>query len=57
MFLHQYGDSHVAELIHLQEVCQRYSVSLPANDSVCFYQKIGEFEIRWERHIEFSSYT
>jgi len=56
-FLHQNEMSHQQELDHLGDICQRYSINPPIAGSACFYQNFGEFEIRWERHTEFSSYT
>jgi len=56
-FLHIDDDSHEDELVHLHGICQRYSVNPPMKNASCFYQKFGEFELRWERHTEFSSYT
>jgi uncharacterized membrane-anchored protein len=56
-FLHQEDDSQATELLHLHELCHRYSVSPPSTNASCFYQKMGDYEIRWERHTEFSSYT
>ena len=45
-----------AELQHITSLAQRYSASLPALGASCYYQKLGGFEFRWERHTEFSSY-
>jgi len=60
-FLHRKGvsqaESQAQELAHLQALCYRYSVNPPLVGASCFYQRIGEYEIRWERHTEFSSYT
>ncbi len=56
-FLHDESYSHESELILLREICQRYSVNPPGKDISCFYQDLGGYEIRWERHTEFSSYT
>lgn len=42
---------------HLQALCARYAVVPPAPDSSCYYQDFGGFELRWERHTEFSTYT
>lgn len=56
-FLHDETDSHESELILLREICQRYSVNSPGKGISCFYQVLGGYEIRWERHTEFSSYT
>lgn len=38
-------------------LCQRFSVNPPSQDASCFYQNFGGFELRWERHTEFSSFT
>jgi len=49
-FLHQEDDSQATELLHLHDLCHRYSVSPPSTNASCFYQKMGDYEIRWERH-------
>jgi uncharacterized membrane-anchored protein len=49
--------SNDAEHLHLQALCARYAVVPPAIDSSCYYQNFGGFELRWERHSEFSTYT
>lgn len=41
----------------LAELARQYSVSPPAAMASCYYQNFGEFEIRWEKHTEFSTYT
>ncbi|WP_432473174.1 DUF3422 family protein [Amphritea sp. HPY] len=56
-FLHDENNSYEAELKHLQQLCRRYSINPPVNGDSCFYQSFGEFEVRWERHTEFSSYS
>ena len=38
-------------------LCQRYSVNPPSIEASCYYQDFGGFELRWERHLEFSSYS
>ena len=38
-------------------LCQRYSVNPPSITASCYYQEFGGFELRWERHLEFSSYS
>ena len=38
-------------------LCQRYHVNPPNSDASCYYQDFGGFELRWERHHEFSSYS
>lgn len=46
-----------AEIEHLKALCKRYSTNCPSDDASCFHQDLGECEIRWERHTEFSTYT
>lgn len=45
------------QLAVLAELAKQYSVNPPAADASCYYQDFGEFEIRWEKHTEFSTYT
>lgn len=45
------------ELNLIAELCLRFSVNPPAPGASCFYQSFGGFELRWERHTEFSTYT
>ena len=45
-----------AELRHISELAESYSVPLPSASATCYYQNFGQFEFRWERHTEFSSY-
>ena len=45
------------EYRQLCSLCQRYSVNPPSVDASCYYQDFGGFELRWERHLEFSSYS
>jgi uncharacterized membrane-anchored protein len=46
-----------AEYQHLLRLCERHAVLPPAPHSSCYYQDFGGFELRWERHTEFSTYT
>ena len=46
----------VAELQHIAALAARYSAAMPEAGATCYYQRLGEFEFRWERHTEFSSY-
>ncbi len=41
----------------IYSLCQRYNVNPPSRDANCYYQDFGGFELRWERHLEFSSYS
>lgn len=38
-------------------LCNRFQVSSPAETMPCFYQNFGLFSLRWERHMEYSTYT
>ncbi|MFQ3219803.1 MAG: putative membrane-anchored protein [Paraglaciecola sp.] len=59
--------SHIAVRITEQEraleykqiciLCARHNVNPPMADASCYYQNFGAFEVRWERHLEFSSYS
>ncbi|MFY9179217.1 MAG: DUF3422 domain-containing protein [Venatoribacter sp.] len=42
---------------YVADLCRRFSVPIPAAESSCLYQDFGGFELRWERHLEFSNYT
>ncbi|GAA6171250.1 DUF3422 domain-containing protein [Colwellia sp. KU-HH00111] len=38
-------------------LCNRFQVNSPAKSMPCFYQDFGLFGLRWERHLEYSTYT
>jgi uncharacterized membrane-anchored protein len=44
------------ELKHIGDLARQYSVAPPDQDANCYYTSLGEFQFRWERHTEFSSY-
>ncbi len=46
-----------AEYKHLEALCHRFSINPPSPDSSCYYQNFGGFELRWEKHLEFSTFT
>lgn len=46
-----------AEYAHLQRLCGHYGILPPALGVSCYIQHFGAFELRWERHSEFSTYT
>lgn len=46
-----------AELAHLARLCALQGVPPPAADESCFYRDFGAFELRWERHTEFCTWT
>lgn len=41
----------------LAELAKRYSGNPPGEAAACYYQNFGGFEVRWEKHTEFSTYT
>lgn len=50
-------DQREKEFQQLCTLCARYNAPPPESDACCYYQHFTGFEIRWERHLEFSSYT
>jgi len=50
-------DERAAERAHLAELCARFGSDPPAEHAACLYQTFGDFELRWEKHTEFSTYT
>nr|WP_210396452.1 DUF3422 domain-containing protein [Motiliproteus sediminis] len=51
------GQYKEAEHQLLTALCEQYQVTGPTTTMPCFYQDFGLFELRWERHNEFSGYT
>ncbi len=45
------------EMALLTALCTRFQVTAPTTKMPCFHQDFGLFELRWERHMEFSGYT
>lgn len=45
------------EFRHLEALCARHAILPPAPGASVYYQDFGGFEVRWERHTEFSTYT
>lgn len=50
----QAGDG---ESEHLARLCARFGMPPPAAGESCFYRDFGAFELRWERHTEFCTWT
>lgn len=48
---------HQQDWAMVNELCQRFGVNPPGVKATCFYQTFGGFELRWERHTEFSTFT
>jgi uncharacterized membrane-anchored protein len=51
------NSTKASQISHLQALANVYHVSQPRDDTVCYYQDLGELDIRWEYHTEFSTYT
>lgn len=51
------GEAKQAVYEHVVDLCKRFSMPAPAEDSSCLYMDFGGFELRWERHLEFSNFT
>lgn len=45
------------EIAHIAQLCQANLRQSPVSGCRHFYQAFDDFELRWERHHEFSSYT
>jgi uncharacterized membrane-anchored protein len=50
-------EERAAEHAHLSALCSRFDADPPLEGASCLYQTFGGFELRWERHTEFSTYT
>ncbi|MGM0569998.1 DUF3422 family protein [Marinobacter sp.] len=46
-----------ADYRHLVDLCQRYGVHPPDREATSFNQALGDIQLRWERHLEFVTYT
>ncbi|MEH6473402.1 MAG: DUF3422 domain-containing protein [Halopseudomonas sp.] len=51
------GGMKQQEIELLTALCDRYQITAPTANMPCFQQDFGLFELRWERHNEFSGYT
>ncbi len=50
-------ETHQADFEHLCALCERYGANPPAVADNSYYRRLGSFEVRWERHFEFVTYT
>ncbi len=41
----------------LCQLCRRYDVNIPKQESVNYHENFGDFTVHWERHAEFYSFT
>jgi uncharacterized membrane-anchored protein len=51
------GKLQKEEYEFLSLLCDRFQVNSPAKSMPCFYQNFALFSLRWERHMEYSTYT
>jgi uncharacterized membrane-anchored protein len=51
------GELKQQEHEFISVLCSRFQVNSPAKSMPCFYQDFGLFSLRWERHLEYSTYT
>ncbi|MGD7034583.1 DUF3422 family protein [Methylotuvimicrobium buryatense] len=51
------SDEKQRERDHLSKLCERYGKPCPENDASHLSETFDTFEIRWEQHSEFSTYT
>lgn len=51
------SDEKEQERKHLSSLCERFGVPAPAQDADHFSARFDSFQIRWEQHGEFSTYT
>tara|TARA_R110001583_G_scaffold23141_2_gene85939 strand:+ start:1103 stop:2515 length:1413 start_codon:yes stop_codon:yes gene_type:complete len=51
------GGMKQQEIALITALCDRYQITAPTANMPCFQQDFGLFEMRWERHNEFSGYT
>ncbi len=51
------GKLRAEEHEFLSALCDRFQTPAPARTMPCYHQNFGLFSLRWERHLEFSTYT
>lgn len=51
------SDEKKQERIHLKQLCERFGTAPPENDADHFSANFDAFQMSWEQHGEFSSYT
>ena len=56
-FTVMFGDDKQSVYDHVVDLCKRFSMPAPAQESSCLYLDFGGFELRWEQHLEFANFT
>ncbi|MSR17106.1 MAG: DUF3422 domain-containing protein [Methylococcaceae bacterium] len=51
------SEEKIHERLHLRQLCERFGISAPALDTDHFSVTFDLFQLRWEQHGEFSTYT
>jgi uncharacterized membrane-anchored protein len=51
------ADEREREQAHLAALCERFAIALPPAGATHFSAKLGDLQLKWERHGEFSGYT
>lgn len=51
------NEEKIHERQHLSQLCERFGVTAPALDADHFSAAFDSFQLRWEQHGEFSTYT
>jgi uncharacterized membrane-anchored protein len=51
------SDEKTYERQHLSQLCERFGVAAPSTDADHFSATFDSFQLRWEQHGEFSTYT
>lgn len=51
------SEEKLGELAHLKSLCERFGVTSPGHDADHFSASFDAFQMSWEQHGEFSSYT
>ncbi len=49
--------SREREIEHINSLAAANNLPKPDSDATCYYESARDFEFRWERHSEFSTYT
>ena len=54
---HAVGRDRVADLGHLIDLLHRYGAPLPQTGATHFFTDLGKYQLKWEQHTEFVTYT
>ena len=54
---HAVGRDRAADLGHLIDLLHRYGAPLPQTGATHFFTDLGKYQLKWEQHTEFVTYT